>query len=55
MAMGAQAGGHEGQGMEMKTLPLWQSALWVAFSFSVLLCALWITDRFVPLRFSGGG
>jgi hypothetical protein len=49
--------GHPGgeDGMAMKSLSGWQSAAWIAFSFAVLFSALWLTDRWVPIRFTAGG
>ena len=43
--------GHEDYAMEMKRLPLAQSLVWIGGSFAVLLAALWLTARWVPIRF----
>lgn len=43
--------GHEGHGMKMRTLALPVASAWVGRTFALLLLAIFVTDRFVPLKF----
>jgi hypothetical protein len=41
--------------MTMNSLPLWQSVAIIAVTYAILLAALWLTDLWVPIRFTSGG
>lgn len=47
-------GGHDQHAMAMKSLPPLQSTAWVIVSFAVLFGALWLTQLWVPIRFTIG-
>lgn len=52
MHSGHSAGGHEGHHMMMRELPLPIATAWVVSTFVVLLLAIYITNLYVPIRFT---
>ena len=52
MHSGHSAGGHEGHHMMMRELPLPIATAWVVATFVVLLLAIYITNLYVPIRFT---
>lgn len=40
--------------MKMRSLPFTEAAVWVLGTFGLLFGALWLTNLWVPIRFSGG-
>ena len=54
MKMGGAETSGGGQAMKMNSLSPVATALWVAFSFAVLMAALVVTDQWVPIQFVSG-